>query len=140
MRTLTEAEIEAFLAKKEHWMILTTIGSDGYPHTVPMGYFTMEGDLLMGCRPHTQKVKNIERNPKVSALLESGRQGRELVGVMFVGEATVVRERTELLRIKQFLAREKGQAPPTEVKSGFCYIRIRPHRTISWDRTRPTSD
>ena len=37
--TLTKAEIHAYLDSKPGWIILTTIGRDGMPHTIPIGYF-----------------------------------------------------------------------------------------------------
>ena len=39
---------------------------------VPLGYFRLGNDILMGVRGNTLKLRNIEENPKVSLLLESG--------------------------------------------------------------------
>ncbi len=69
---MTEEEVESFLDNKPGWMILTSIGQDGYPHTIPIGYFRDGSRIFMGCRDNTQKVVNIERNPKVSLSLEDG--------------------------------------------------------------------
>ena len=136
MRHLTEDEIFQFLGQKKHWIILTSLDEDGFPHSVPMGYFVLDGDICMGCKPATRKVRNIERNPKVSLLLESGRGTHELIGVLIQGYATVVRDRQELLTIKQSAARQRGEDPPASIAEGFVYLRVRPHRTISWDRTK----
>jgi nitroimidazol reductase NimA-like FMN-containing flavoprotein (pyridoxamine 5'-phosphate oxidase superfamily) len=43
------------------------MGPNGYPHSVPIGYFRLGDDIYLGCRDSTQKVKNIARNPRVSA-------------------------------------------------------------------------
>jgi nitroimidazol reductase NimA-like FMN-containing flavoprotein (pyridoxamine 5'-phosphate oxidase superfamily) len=52
--------------------MLSTIDPDGYPHTVPLGYFRLGDDILMGVRPETRKVRNIQQNPRVSLLIETG--------------------------------------------------------------------
>lgn len=136
MRHLTKDEISEFLDRKKQWIILTSLDADGFPHSVPMGYFVLETDIYMGCKPATRKVRNIDRNPKVSLLLESGRGTPELIGVLIQGYATVVRERKELLALKQAVASQRGEKPPKSIPDGFVYIRVRPERVISWDRTK----
>ena len=69
-RNLTIQESHEFLDSKPGWIALTTIGPDGYPHTVPLGYFRLGEDIVMGVRGNTRKLKNIQDNPKVSLLLE----------------------------------------------------------------------
>ena len=53
--------------------MLTTIGADGAPHSVPLGYFRVGDALYLGVREGSQKVKNIERNPKVSVLVTAAK-------------------------------------------------------------------
>jgi hypothetical protein len=45
---------------------MTTIGLDGYPHTVPVWYILDGDDIIVGTGPGSRKVKNIEANPKGS--------------------------------------------------------------------------
>ena len=77
---MTDQEVKAFLDAKPGWIVLSTIGRDGYPHSVPLGYFRLGADVYIGCRAGTQKVKNIERNPQVSLVLESGSRRPETQG------------------------------------------------------------
>ena len=70
--SLTKEEAHAYLDSRPGWIILTTIGRDGMPHTVPIGYFRLGDDVYVGCRAGTQKIKNVERNPNVSLLVQSG--------------------------------------------------------------------
>ena len=79
---MSEDEVLAYIDSKPGWAMLSTIGYDGYPHTVPVGYFRVNHKIYMGCRDKTQKVVNIERNPRVSISLESGTTMRELKGVL----------------------------------------------------------
>lgn len=135
MRRLSDQEIEAFLDSKQAWMILTTHSPEGYPHSVPMGYFVLDGEIWMGCKTGTQKLKNIERDPRVCLLLENGRTNPGLTAVMWQGEASIVSDPEELLKTRRRLAERRGQPPPDEVRPGFAYIRVRPVKTISWDRS-----
>ncbi len=133
---LTDDEINAYLDSKPGWIILTTIGRDGFPHSVPTGYFRLGDDLYLGVRAGTQKTKNIARNPRVSLLVESGRSGSDIKGVMIQGEATVVTAPEETLRLSREAARLRGVPDaelPTEPRPGAAYIRVQRRRAISWD-------
>jgi nitroimidazol reductase NimA-like FMN-containing flavoprotein (pyridoxamine 5'-phosphate oxidase superfamily) len=80
--TMTRDEVNDFLDSRPGWIVLTTIGRDGYPHSVPIGYFRLGDEVVIGCRAATQKLKNIERNPKVSLMLESGSTMADIKGVI----------------------------------------------------------
>ena len=82
---LTTEEAHAFLDSRPGWIILTTFDRNGYPHTVPIGYFRVGDEVFIGCRDATQKIRNIERNPKVSLLVESGSTMADLKGLMLQG-------------------------------------------------------
>ena len=71
-RKLTDEQIEAYVDSRPSWAILSTVDGDGFPHTVPLGYFRLGRDIVMGVRDGTRKVANVERNPNVSVLLEDG--------------------------------------------------------------------
>lgn len=133
---MSQSEIEELLQRKDQWMVLTTIGRDGYPHSVPLGYFLHQGRLVMGCKDGTQKVRNVERNEQVSLLWENGRQATEMIGILVQGQARVVRDDSERLALKREACRQRGEEPPESVGSGFVYIEVAPHKTVSWRRPR----
>ena len=136
---LSTAEVHAFLDEKPGWITLTTIGADGYPHSVPIGYFRLGEDVYLGCRAGTQKLKNIERNPKVSLSLEAGRSMGDIKGVLIQGDAVVYNDPENLLRLAREAARLRGVPDaelPTEARSGAAYIRVTPRKVISWDYAR----
>ena len=133
---MTNEEVKAFLDAKPGWIILSTIGLHGYPHSVPIGYFRLGEDIYLGCRDGTQKVKNIMRNPKVSLVLESGTTRRDIKGVMIQGHATVYTDAENLLRLSRAAARLRGvadEALPQMPRPGVAYIKVAPQRIISWD-------
>ncbi len=135
-RQLSLQEARDFLDSKPGWITLTTIGADGFPHSVPLGYFRLGDEVLMGVRANTLKLRNIEENPKVSLLLESGTTMGDIKGLMVQGTATVHSGPEELLHFAREAARLRGvlaQELPTEPRLGAAYIRVPLHRYRSWD-------
>ena len=136
---MSKEEVDAFLDSKPGWMMLTSQGRDGYPHTVPIGYFRDGNRIFMGCRDNTQKVKNIERNPKVSLVIEDGKTMSDLRGILFRGDASVVREDEERLKISRLAAKMRG-APedqwPTTASAGAVFIKVDSPRVTSWDYSK----
>ena len=136
---MSKEEVDDFLDSKPGWMMLTSQGRDGYPHTVPIGYFRDGDRIFMGCRDNTQKVKNIERNPKVSLVIEDGKTMSDLRGILFRGDASVVREDEERLKISRLAAKLRG-APedewPTTASAGAVFIKVDSPRVTSWDYSK----
>ncbi|MEI6254653.1 MAG: pyridoxamine 5'-phosphate oxidase family protein [Mycobacteriaceae bacterium] len=142
-RKFSDEEIEAYLDSRPCWAILSTIDNDGFPHTVPLGYFRLGRDIIMGVRDGTRKVANVESNPNVSILLEDGSSMADIRGVMLQGHARIVRERSEALQLAREGARARGVPEPewpTAPRPGAAYIRMTPVRTVSWDYASSTPD
>jgi general stress protein 26 len=128
---MTEDELTSLVDSRTGWMALTTIGRDGFPHTVPIGYFRLEGNFYLGCRAGTRKVFNIEHNPKVSLMLAAGRSERDIKGVMVQGLASIVADDSDRLRLSQAGARMRGVAVlelPREASLGSVYIEVKPQK------------
>jgi PPOX class probable F420-dependent enzyme len=135
-RELTGQETQDFLDSKPGWIILSTVGPDGYPHTVPLGYFRLGEEILMGVRGKTRKLRNIQANPKVSLLLESGDTRQKIKGLMIQGTATLHTDPKETLYYARWAATQRGVPEselPTEPRRDAVYIRVVPERIRSWD-------
>ena len=135
-RKLSAEQIEAYLDSRPAWAILSTIDNDGFPHAVPLGYFRLGRDIVMGVRDMTRKVANIENNPNVSILLEDGGSMADIRGVMLQGHARIVRDPSEALQLAREGARKRGVPEPewpTAPRPGVVYIRMTPVKTLSWD-------
>jgi len=142
-KKLSDEQIEAYLDSRPGWAILSTIDADGFPHSVPHGYFRLGRDIVMGVRDGTRKVANVESNPNVSILLEDGSTMADIRGVMLQGRARIVREPSEALQLAREGARARGVPEPewpTAPRPGAAYIRMTPVRTRSWDYANPTPD
>jgi nitroimidazol reductase NimA-like FMN-containing flavoprotein (pyridoxamine 5'-phosphate oxidase superfamily) len=140
MQPMTKDEIDDYLDSRPGWIILTTLGRSGVPHTIPIGYFRLGDEIYIGGRDGTQKMKNVERNPAVTVLLQSGNSMQNIRGVMIQGTGTVVREPAEFLRLSREAARWRGMPEeqwPKEARPGAVYIKVTPKKYISWDYSKP---
>ena len=137
--TFTKDEAHAFLDSRPGWLILTTIGPDGFPHTVPIGYFRSGDEIYTGGREGTQRLANIRRNPQVSALVESGGSMQDIKGLLIQGNADIVDDPAETLKLTRESAKQRGTPEadlPTEARPGVAYIRITPKKYVSWDYSK----
>jgi hypothetical protein len=100
---MSEAEVTAFLAQ-ERTVTCATAGPRGWPHMMPLWYvlrdppFESPGPRLWSWTYEaSQKVRNIERDPRTAVQVECGDSYEQLRGVMFECEA-LVRDDFELVR------------------------------------------
>lgn len=140
---MSRDEIRDYL-REGHNMTLVTNGPKGFPHAVAM-FYALDDDLTIRFATYgsSQKVKNIERSPKVTLLVETGTAYSELRGVMIEG---VARIETDLERTVSTMieanARTGSPLPdieqiPLDVKVRMAgkrvLICVEPTRFVSWD-------
>jgi nitroimidazol reductase NimA-like FMN-containing flavoprotein (pyridoxamine 5'-phosphate oxidase superfamily) len=118
---MTAAEVAAFLAE-QRTVTCATSGPRGWPHLMPLWY------VLRGHSPSepgpriwswtyasSQKVRNIERDPRATLQVESGETYDQLRGVMLECDVVVHRGLDEVVRLgEQIMLRNavaRGQPP-----------------------------
>ena len=95
---MTEAEVAAYLAE-QRVLNVATIGPTGHPHVVAMWFALVDGKPAFWTFAKSQKVLNLRRDPRITALVESGETYAELRGVELVGTARLVEDFDEVLAI-----------------------------------------
>jgi PPOX class probable F420-dependent enzyme len=88
---MTDTEAAAFLSE-ERTVICATLGRDGWPHLMPLWYVVRAGELWSWTYAKSQKVRNLERDPRCSLQVEAGTAYDELRGVLLRCEAVVHRD------------------------------------------------
>jgi PPOX class probable F420-dependent enzyme len=127
-------------------VIVSTIGPRGWPHAMPMWFTTREGEIWVWTYGKSQKVRNLERDPRATLLVEAGEQYQELRGIQIEAEAELIRDTDRVLDFGKELtlryaegieelgpdaaAGLEAQAPKRVA------IRFRPQRTASWDHRK----
>jgi PPOX class probable F420-dependent enzyme len=92
---MSAEEVDAFLAA-QRIVICATNGPHGWPHLMPLWYVVRDGDIWSWTYAKSQKVRNLERDPRATLQVEDGEQYQELRGLMIEAETTIHRE-TELV-------------------------------------------
>ena len=85
---LTEKELSGFL-DEQRVVNVCTLGRDGWPHVTALWYVMRDGQPWIYTYRKSQKVKNLERDPRATLLVEDGEQYDELRGVMLKTTASV---------------------------------------------------
>ena len=84
-------ELGVFLAQ-ERTAICATNGRDGFAHLMPLWYVVRGEELWAWTFAKSQKVRNLERDPRATLQVEAGTRYDELRGVMLKVDVTIHRD------------------------------------------------
>jgi PPOX class probable F420-dependent enzyme len=88
---LSDSEQEE-LIERERIVVVSSLGPRGWPHSMPLWYVPRDGDIWIWTYAKSQKVRNLEREPKATLLIEAGEEYGELRGIQIEAEAEIVRD------------------------------------------------
>ena len=100
---LTEAE-QAELLETERVVVVSTLGPRGWPHSMPMWFCVREGEIWIWTYAKSQKVRNLERDPRATLLIETGVEYTELRGIQIEAEAELHRDTPRVAEFGRDLA------------------------------------
>jgi PPOX class probable F420-dependent enzyme len=119
---MTAAEVAAFL-DQQRVVTCATLGRDGWPHLMPLWYVVRSGEVWAWTYAKSQKVRNLERDPRCTLQVETGSEYHELRGVMMKAEAVIHREHVLELGVEIF-ERYTGGAVDPEALRGQAAKRV----------------
>jgi hypothetical protein len=120
---------------------LATVGSEGAPHIATRWFVWLEDGIFVSTRRGDASWANVGIDPRVSVVVDRGRDWADLGGVRVDGAAqTVPAEDQELRRImsawhekyRSMLAGE-GFERMTQQVTDLGFVRVRDSRVHSWD-------
>jgi nitroimidazol reductase NimA-like FMN-containing flavoprotein (pyridoxamine 5'-phosphate oxidase superfamily) len=142
---MSPAEVRAYLEEQKR-IILVTNGTNGLPHPMPMNYgLDGEGRVVMTSFAKAQKVKNIERDPRASLLVESGEGYSDLKSVLMycnveiLTGAQAVAEAMGQIRVSTSLPKDFSSEMNEQSRASYAkrvVLRFTPFQTISWDHSK----
>lgn len=147
--TMTPQEIQEFLTANTVLQV-ATIGADGWPHLAPMWY-VMDGDrVVFRSFTKSQKIVNLQRNPRFTVLVETGHDYSQLQGVMIKAEARLVADEDYVLSVYGGLAAKYPMINDTQMELDVAALQaafgrfaakntaviVEPIKTITWDHTK----
>jgi PPOX class probable F420-dependent enzyme len=141
---MTPEEVDAFLHGRRV-MNIATHNHDGTIHLVAMWYgFTPDGRPAFETFTKSQKVQNLLRDNRVTALVEAGDVYEELQGVELVGTAEVTEDQDVLMPIaRNVVERYIEGTKPEDIDAVAAMmarnrsaIVLNVDRIVSWDHTK----
>jgi PPOX class probable F420-dependent enzyme len=142
---LSEAEQHELL-EDARVLQIASILPDGRPHLVPMWFARDdEGLLIFSTYGSSQKIKNLERDPRITALAETGHEYDEVRGLSIDGRAEIVRDPHVTTRTLQLVGAHTNRRPrpdpnpeadPPPAAYKRVTVRIHPERVRSWDHRK----
>jgi len=88
---MTPEEVRAVLAE-EKTVTCATNGRNGFPHLMPLWFVVRDDRIWTWTYAKSQKVKNLERDPRATLQIESGLEYEELRGVMLRCDVEIHRD------------------------------------------------
>jgi PPOX class probable F420-dependent enzyme len=140
------ADEQRELLDTERVVVVSSIGPRGWPHSMPMWFVVRDGELWVWTYAKSQKVRNLERDPRATLLIETGFEYTELRGVQIEAEAELIRDHEIVLEFaKELTVRyaegidsvEGDAAAALQAQaSKRVAIRFRAVRTATWDHRK----
>ncbi|MGZ4492815.1 MAG: pyridoxamine 5'-phosphate oxidase family protein [Nocardioidaceae bacterium] len=137
-------EVDAFLRDSMKVQV-ATVNPDGSPHLTTLFYVVEDGRIGFWTYGSSQKIKNLERDPRITCLVESGEDYFELRGVSITGTAELVRDEDGVRRIGSAVASrmvggaDLGEAGAAEVERQVAKrvgVLVTPGKVACWDHAK----
>src|SRR2546428_1133632 len=95
---MNDEEIRAFL-EEQRTLQVATIDHDGWPHLVAMWYVLINDEVVFWTYARSQKAVNLQRDPRLTCLVEAGERYEELRGVQIKRRAVINNDRATVQQI-----------------------------------------
>lgn len=141
---LTPEEIADLLAS-ERVVNVATLGADGWPHLTALWFVMRDSEPWIYTYAKSQKVRNLERDPRATLLVEAGDEYQELRGVMLKTTAEISADIDVVAPLaEEIFAKYQGNAQVDDATRDALRaqaakrvaIRFAVEQTVSWDHSK----
>jgi nitroimidazol reductase NimA-like FMN-containing flavoprotein (pyridoxamine 5'-phosphate oxidase superfamily) len=144
---LNDQEVQDLLAENLKVQVASN-GYDGVPHLTTLFYVVRDGKIAFWTYGRSQKILNLERDPRVTALVEDGVDYFELRGVSITGRAEIIRDYDGIFEIGSAVATRMLNAESFEALGDFgretvekqatkrVAVIIHPEKVATWDHRK----
>ena len=140
---MTEEEVTQFIASQKSLQV-ATINKDGTPHLSTLWFDVVNGEIVFETFTKSQKIKNLQRDNRISCLLEDGLVYEKLRGVQINGVAELVDSPDQVHQLaKGVMARNNPEIPTEaldEVAEAMSVNRtavvVKATKVVSWDHQK----
>ena len=143
MIRMSDAEIAEFLGGVQSLQV-ATLGREGEPHLTTVWFTVHDGAILFETYGKSQKIVNLERDPRIAVLAEAGTTYDQLRGISINGRAEVIADnpaRTRLMEVlvaHHFVGQSSEQVRATAAKMAEkrVVVRVIAEKVMSWDHRK----
>ena len=140
---MSPAEVAAFL-EQERTVICASRGPRGWPHLMPLWYVVRGEEIWAWTFAKSQKVRNLERDPRATLQVEAGEVYQELRGVMIEAETVIHRDLDQTVALGIDLLKRYGDGSSSDAITEAvraqapkrAVLQFRPQRTASFDHRK----
>jgi PPOX class probable F420-dependent enzyme len=138
---MSPEERDAFLTEQRVCRV-ATVGGDGEPHVAPL-WFAWDGDhLWLTSLTRSQRYVDLQRDPRISVVVDAGVDYHELHGVQVTGTAEVVgpspvpagpSHEPEVAHAADLIGKKYFHNGLYANDGWHGWLRVTPTKIVSWD-------
>ncbi len=140
---MTDTEIKVFLEAGRDLQV-ASINADGTPHLVTMWFVVRDGEVAFWTYAKSQKVVNLQRDPRLTVLVATGNEYEDLRGVSIAGSAEIIDDPDEVLAYGlQIFEKYWGGAEDELVRAGVqaqalkrVVLLVKADAVVTWDHSK----
>ncbi len=137
---MSDEEVWKFIDERKSLQV-ATLNRDGSPHLTTLWFAVMDGDIVFETYTKSQKILNLQRDPRISVLVEDGDRYDQLRGVTLSGKAELVTdpEKVHALALEVMsrntpvVSKEQLDGMAQKMAAKRTGVVIKPTRIVSWD-------
>ena len=141
--TMSDEEMWKFIETQKSVQV-ATLNKDGSPHLTTLWFAVDDGRVVLETFTKSQKVVNLERDPRIALLFEDGDVYNELRGVSINARAQLVHDAESVHRLHMAVLRRNTPEVPEDVLDKVTAsmvhkktaILIAPEKVMSWDHRK----
>lgn len=143
MIRMDESEIDSFIEAQKSLQV-GTIERDGSIHLSTLWFAYVDKKVVFETYTKSQKIKNLQRDPRITLLWEDGDVYDSVRGVMVKGNARLVTDHAEVFplalevmrRNQPDISEELLEQAATHMAAKRTAVIVEPLKVVSWDHRK----
>ena len=137
---MTDADVLTFIEERKSLQV-ATLNKDGSVHLTTLWFALVDGDIVFETFTKSQKIVNLQRDARITVLLEDGTEYNELRGVSISGRAVLYDDPERVHPLALAVMRRNQPEIPEDaldkvakmMASKRTAVVVKAERTVSWD-------
>lgn len=137
---MTDADVLTFIEARKSLQV-ATLNKDGSVHLTTLWFALVDGDIVFETFTKSQKIVNLQRDARITVLLEDGTEYNELRGVSISGRAVLYDDPERVHPLALAVMRRNQPEIPEDaldkvakmMASKRTAVVVKAERSVSWD-------